>query len=139
MSDPFVNRPRIGVNLDEMVRSLAANIEDVGERNRRELADRPKRYDKNEHYYCVARRFANGQVWIETLEDVSPQPLEDDVGHREIVKLGKLSASGPSEAGAIANLHFRYAQELFRRKVVDFDRAREWSANVRFTIAEWLG
>lgn len=136
--DAFVRRDRPGVDLQEVTRGVAAEIERVGEANRLDLLERPKRYERNEQHYCVGVRLGGGRLRLETVEDVRPDPLEDDVAFRDAVNLGRLVAHGRSEAECLANLHHELTIALVRRKICRRDQAGEWSAATRFVVAGWV-
>ena len=132
--------PRVHINVDDMLRQAAADMERVGEENRRRIADQGHHYTTGLEWYCLARIRADGSWHVETLESVRvPLDMATDQAHRDHIMVGQLSGSGPNEQGAIAQLHWEYAKRLFERKVCSWADARLRSADLRFKIAETLG
>lgn len=136
--DAFENKVRHGVDLTKLTSDVAAEVERVGEENRREIADYSERVERNEHYYCVGWRAADGSVLLQTVDEIAPRALDDDPGFREWVKLGKLEARGPNEQGALANMHHAYTRRLVDKKYCRREDAGSHSARVRFSVVDYL-
>lgn len=135
---PGVFAPSIGINVSDLIRKTAADMERVGRENRRKLDDQGYDYSRTDEWYVLARVDSGGRRWSgETFESVRvPLKPGEDPGFRSHIMIGQLSASGPNERAMIAELHMLYARRLLERKVCGWDEARKRAAEVTFKVAE---